>query len=226
MKTQTQQHNGHIRLLGLAALMATGLTLQAQTQISSGHVDIGIGYNSGWDLHVHDEENDIEYEPGDALFFVGNVAYNGGSSTWILPTTENPNLPFIGLATEETAPGLFQGDQITLSLKGVAGPGAFTLYSEDEFAVRTVLMNSADGFLSDSLTLAAGTHAHYFWEFSAAGDYTLTFESAGTLVGDIDPLFSGNVDYLFTVEAVPEPSTFALTGLGLAALVVFRRRHA
>jgi len=31
---------------------------------------------------------------------------------------------------------------------------------------------------------------------------------------------------LFTVSAVPEPSTFALAGLGAAALVIFRRRKA
>lgn len=34
----------------------------------------------------------------------------------------------------------------------------------------------------------------------------------------------GNYGAYFTVQAVPEPSTFALAGLGLAALVVLRRR--
>jgi len=243
MKTPTSHHQKHIRLLGLATLLATGLTLPAQTPISSGHADVGIDYDANenaWNLHVHDEENDIEYSPAtEALLFVGYDAHSlvpagaqwsflgsPGSSTWILPDTENPNLPFLGIGTEEIGSGIFTGDQLSLSLKAVSGPGSFALFSKDEFGDPTVLMNSGDGIsLADALTLGTGTHAHYNWAFSAAGDYTLTFEAAGDSVLN-GQTSSGNVDYLFSVQAIPEPSTFALAGLGLAALAIFRRRRA
>lgn len=35
----------------------------------------------------------------------------------------------------------------------------------------------------------------------------------------------GNYGAYFTVQAVPEPATFALAGLGLASLIIFRRRN-
>jgi surface-anchored protein len=243
MKLQAKHHTGHIRQLGLAALLATGLTLQAQTPIYNGHVDLGVAYDelaSEWDLHVHDEENDIEYSPAtDALVF---ISYDGhitvpagsqwsflgatGSSTWVLPNTENPNLPFLGIGSEEIDSGVFTGDQFSLYLKAVSGPGFFSLYDLDEFGDPILLMNSGDGItLADALTVGTGSHSHFNWAFSAAGDYTLTFEAVGDSI--LNGLTSsGNVDYLFTVQAVPEPSTFALAGLGLAALVILRRRTA
>ncbi|MEN9601170.1 MAG: hypothetical protein RIS56_776, partial [Verrucomicrobiota bacterium] len=49
------------------------LSAQSQTFISSGHVDIGIGYeDKAFDLHVHQEEPlDQEFAPGEAVFAVG-----------------------------------------------------------------------------------------------------------------------------------------------------------
>lgn len=241
MKQQTHHHTGQIRLLGLAALLTTGLTLQAQTPIYSGHTDVGIAYDeetNEWELHVHDGENDIEYFPAtDALIFVGYQAHmnvpagsqwsflgSEGSSTWILPSVENPNLPFLGIGAEEVGAGMFVGDQFSLYLKAVSGPGAFALFDLDEFGDPLVLMNSADGIsLADMATVLAGSHTDYNWAFSAAGDYTLTFEAVGNSI--LNGLTSsGDVDYLFSVQAVPEPSAFALVGLGLASLVILRRR--
>lgn len=49
----------------------------------------------------------------------------------------------------------------------------------------------------------------------------------GTWAGGGDGLDNGTqtfaVDDIFTVQAVPEPSTFALAGIGLAGLLIFRR---
>jgi hypothetical protein len=67
-------HKKYTTLLSLSALSL--LTAQANGQInfSSGHIDIGIAYEGGeWEPHVHDEENDIEYE-SDALLFHGDEA--------------------------------------------------------------------------------------------------------------------------------------------------------
>ena len=242
MKPRTHTETGRVRLLGLAALAATGLTLQAQTPIYSGHTDVGIAYDetlNEWDLHVHDEENNIEYSPAtNALIYVGYDALQtipggaqwsflgtAGNATSILPDTENPNLPFLGIGSEEIGAGIFVGNQFSLYLTSVMGPGSFALYSLDEFGSPTVHMNSADGItLADTLTINTGTHAHYNWAFSAPGDYRITFEAEGNSI--LNGLTSsGDVEYLFTVQAIPEPTTFALAGLGLATLVFMRRRR-
>lgn len=240
MKNQNIQIIGHIRRLGLAALLATGLTTQAQTTLYNGHTDIGVAYDpdgNEWELHVHDEENDEEYFPAtDALLFVGNQAHgfvpagsqwsflgSAGSEIWILPSVENPNLLFLGFGAEEIDEGVFVNDQFSLALKAVSGPGTFAVYDLDAFNSPLVLMNSADGINgADAHILPAGAHQDLNWAFSAPGDYSVWFEAFGisTLNGATS---SGDVEYRFRVEAVPEPTAGALAGVGALAMWLVRR---
>jgi len=224
--------------LGLASLLAITPAGHTQTPIFSGHLDIGLAFeDDDWDLHVHDEENDIEYSPpSDALLVVGLPALGpvpagplwsflgtAGSDIWILPQVENEDLLFLGLATEEIAPGLFIGNTISLTLKGVSGPGHSALYDTDAFGDPIVFMNTRAGIDgSDMVSLPVATHLHYNWAFSAPGDYILTFEAGGTLVADSLITSSGDVEYLFQV--VPEPSTLTLLALG-SVWLAFRRRR-
>lgn len=240
MKNQNTQKLGRIRQLGLAALLATGLAAQAQTPLYTGHTDVGIAYDATaneWELHVHDEETDTEFFPAtDALLMVKYQAHttvpvsaawnflgSAGSSTWILPNTENPDLLFLGIGAEEIEPGIFVGDSFSLALRGVSGPGNFALFDLDTFGDPTVRWNSADGFTgADVLSVVTGGHSHFNWAFSAPGDYIVTLEASGisTLNGATS---SGDVNYLFRVEAVPEPATGALAGVGALALWFGRR---
>jgi surface-anchored protein len=240
MKNQNTQKLGRIRQLGLAALLTTGLAAQAQTPLYTGHTDVGIAYDAianEWELHVHDEENDVEYFPAtDALLMVKYQAHttvpfgaawnflgSAGSSTWILPNTENPDLLFLGIGAEEIESGIFAGDSFSLALKGVSGPGNFALFDLDTFGNPTVRWNSGDGFTgADLLSVVTGGHSHFNWAFSAPGDYIVTLEASGisTLNGATS---SGDVNYLFRVEAVPEPATGALAGVGALALWFGRR---
>ncbi len=228
-------------LTGIAATAAV-INLNAQIPLDTGDTDIGIAYEDGWDLHVHKEEppNDGEYEPADALLQVNAQALttvpsgsqwsflgSAGSPVWILPSSPVESLLFLGFATEEIGDGIFEDDELTLSLTGVSGPGDFSVYSLT-FGNPTVWMNSGDGFSGvDSLVLPTGTHQHFNLAFTAPGDYTVTFEAAGTLVAGSQFTQSSPVDYFFTV-VVPEPSTAALTGVGIATwfAVVRRKRNA
>lgn len=66
----------------------------------------------------------------------------------------------------------------------------------------------------------AGTLAFYM----PTADYTAQPTPTSPKISDAAGGFA-NVDLVLnTVEAVPEPSTFALAGLGAAALLIFRRR--
>jgi surface-anchored protein len=242
MKKQNTQIIGRIRQLGLAALLTTGLASQAQTILTNQHADIGVTYEGGaWNLHIHNETEDIEYSPpsglNGAILQVGSAAASSvsvnplfsflgpaGSSVWILPNTQNPNLIFLGFGAEELATGLFVGDSVNMALHSISGPGEFAVFDYDFFGNPTALMNTRDGITAgDSVSLAAGAHNDLNWAFSAPGTYTVNFEASGTLVDGNVFTASGPVGYTFEVMAVPEPSSMALAGVGALALLLVRK---
>ncbi|MFT6059891.1 MAG: surface-anchored protein [Lentimonas sp.] len=237
-------HKKYTTLLSLSALSL--LTAQANGQInfSSGHIDIGIAYEGGeWEPHVHDEENDIEYE-SDALLFHGDEANstnfrltapgagsfgflgNAGDDIFIFPQVEDTSLPFIGIAAEEIDPADFATNEITLELSGFSGPGDFFLYQTDGFGTPNLLYDTTDG-LNDVLTLNIGSHAHYNFAFSAEGVYNVTLTASGILNDGFNTLStSAPATFLFGVNAVPEPSAFALiAGCMTLGFVAMRRRR-
>lgn len=224
--------------LWTAALALPG-ALVAQTVLRSGHMDLGIAYEDGvlkTHLHVHDPEPDgTEYEPDEAIIEVGlvskttvpaNPAYSflgpAGSPLYLLPASENPELPFLGLAAEEVAAGVFEGNTLKLTLVNFSGPGEFALFTVDAFGTPSVKMNTRDGVDdSDFAPVLAGSHGHANWAFSAPGDYEITFLPAGALVGGTQP--AAAEAGTFTFRVVPEPRTAALLSLG-AVLLLWRRR--
>ncbi len=217
-----------------AGALALPWPLAAQTILSEGHMDLGIAYEGGVlepHLHVHEPEPDgVEYAPGEAIVLVGfaarttvpaNPAFSflgaPGDSVYVLPSSHHPELPFLGLAAEEIASGEFVGDNLRLALTGFSGPGEFALYTVDAFGAPTVRMNTRDGVSgADYVNIAAGSHGHANWAFSAPGDYSLTFVASGTLVG-AGELASDPATFDFTV--IPEPETWALLLVGGATLL-------
>lgn len=214
-----------VALLPVLLIAIVGRSATAQTPtLSSGHADIGIGFEDGaFDLHVHDGVTDTEYSPSEVVVGVGPAAYTTtpaalsalapvGSSLWVLPKTQHPDLLFLGFATEELHPADWIGN-ISLTLTSVSGPGNFGLYDVGTFGNIQIRMNSADGISgNETLQLQPGNHSHYNLTFTAAGTYSIGFEAVGTHVTD-GIVRSGAVDYTFAV--VPEPGTYALLGLGL-----------
>lgn len=228
-----------VNVLAAALFGAATVNLTAQTHLWHDHADVGVNYEDGaWDLHVH--HHDLgEFEPGDAIVGVDIVAAlktvpagpqwsflgTPGSSVWILPQTHDPDLLFLGLGTEELATGIFTGDQVTLSLKGVSGPGNFAVYVTDMFGTPSVLMNSGDGITAgDAVTLSAGAHSHVNWAFGAPGVYQVDFEGSGLLAEGNLFTASGIVTYTFEVATVPEPGSLALLTIGALGLVWRSRR--
>jgi surface-anchored protein len=224
----------------LVAAMAVMIpAASAFTVLDDEHVDIGVGYSGagGWDLHVHDETNDAEYEPDEALLYVGGLAktlrpggsqwdflgVNAGDDVWILPTSQNPNLLYLGVGAEETDAGIFVNDRIDLFMRDVRGPGHVSVYTLDGFGAPSVLFSSSNGFSSaDLLPVFAQGHSHFFWAFTAVGLYEVDLEASGALVG-AGTTSSGIATYNFGVEAVPEPTTMAALALG-AAFMARRRK--
>jgi surface-anchored protein len=200
-----------------AALVAAGLTVHAgnKGRLSTGHADVGIAFEDDeWDLHVHDETNDIEYAPKDAKLIVGALAKGtipndpayaflgqAGDPIWVLPQVQNASLLFLGLGSEEIPNGLFANDSITFSLVRVKGPGKFVVYETDEFGGPQVFMNNRDAIDgSDEIELVAGSHQHVNWAFTKPGKYKVTFEAMAVLTAGGVEVSSGPVTYTFKVE--------------------------
>jgi surface-anchored protein len=224
-------------LLAAAVVVLCQTPARAQVVLTAGHADIGLGFGNGqWNLHVHDEDNGVEYAPSGApgatnwaLLQVGQSARTSrppgtqwnflgapaGGNVWILPQTQNPSLLFLGVAAEIEPPDAFSS-QITLTLKALFGPAGanFSVWTTDQFGNPTARMASFDGITAaDSLAVPIGGHAHFNFGFTQPGNYQIAFEASGTPTGT-NPPRSGDVIYSFQV--VPEPSSFAL--LALAAV--------
>ncbi|HRI15727.1 MAG TPA: choice-of-anchor M domain-containing protein [Verrucomicrobiota bacterium] len=225
-----------IRCFSLIASFALAdAGLPAPTPISSGHTDIGIGYEEGaFDLHVHDEENGLEYSPADALLVVksqalrlspgGAFSFLGpvGTPVWELPKVQDPELLFLGIGAEELVPSDWTGN-IEFSLKAVSGPGNFYLWDTDVFGNPVVKMDSANGIgPDDTVSVIPGSHTHLNWGFSAPGVYRISFETVGLNTTD-GPEESGPVVYNF--EVVPEPSALALAAVGMGAVMIILRQR-
>ena len=187
--------------------------------LRTGHADIGVNFeDDAWDLHIHDEETDTEYEPDEAMFYVGrdamltrtgdaaNTAYDFlgapvGSTLFVLPQVENPNLLFLGIGGEELADGLLEGDKATLRLASVSGPGQFSIWQSGLTPTTPkLLVATSDGIdTSDAFDVGAGSHAHANFAFTKQGFYEVTFVATG-IDASGNATDSGQVTYHFYVS--------------------------
>lgn len=229
--------------LVFASLLLGMSTTHGQVQYADGHADIGIAYENGdWDLHFHDEEAGGEFEPGEIFIYgsesnsnsfkfsapgPGNFSFLGdsGDDVFIFPQVESADLPFLGIAAEEIDAGIFIGD-ITVSFAGFSGPGDFFLYQVDSFSNPNVIFDSTDG-IGESLTISVGSHAHYNWAFTAEGVYTIGLSASGILNDGMGTFTQSPIaQYTFGVNAVPEPSSYALlVSLAVFCTIITKRRR-
>jgi hypothetical protein len=229
----------NLLMVALASMVA-GQAFGFSTILTTEHADIGVGYEGGvWDLHLHDEDNDVELEADETLVFVGpdaRVAQPGsstwnflgagaGNDVWILPQTQNNNLVFLGVAGEEIEPNVFDGNAVNLFLSAVrpgSGTGHFSIYSTDSFGSPTVRMSTFDGIsAADVLPVPVGGHAHYNYAFTGTGIWEVDLFAQGFINGQA--VTSDVQTYYFGVEAVPEPAT--MTVLAAAGLAAFLRKQ-
>lgn len=207
----TKQHRNRLAALIAAAMLLFAAPFgSAWTILTLEHVDLGIAYKAGaWDLHLHDESNDIEYAPGEALLYVGDAATTPrpagtqwdfigiapGEDVWILPAVQNPLLLFLGVGAEEVEAGTFasyfEGDPrvqasgawLRLELLDVVGPGHFSVWTSDAFGAPVAWMSSFDRGITahDSLFILEGTHTDYNWTFTETGLYDVTVRASAFL---------------------------------------------
>ncbi len=194
------------------ALLAGGLArADGPVGYSQGHVDlVDVELHDGeLELHIHDEDIDEEFHPEDVTFLVKDAAETAvpadpaygflgapGAPVWILPQTQDTNLIWPGIATEEIAPGDLLNDEVNIELVSVGGPGNLAIYTQDSFGTPTVLLDSGDG-LPDVLTIGL-VHLHANWAFTAPGTYTIVFKASAQLA-DSTPIESEPATYTIIV---------------------------
>lgn len=183
-------------------------------------------------------------------FAQGKVTFGNDASHLVQFTTDTTHLTanytsLAGLAVPQAGGASAQNMGLfTVELLAGATAGNLSVFS----TVNGAAVGLADGrFPNTTVTLAGlpgGTAAFFevrIWE-AAAGSFAATQTGAGrtTYLQATSPVFSmapggfaptpivsawpAGALNVGTVDPVPEPSTFALAGLGAAAMLIFRRR--
>jgi len=239
-----------MKKMTIMAFVAFSIVGQAQaiTILSSGHIDLGLGYSSGvWDPHVHVHGGD-EYETEEALLYYGTAAqalrpngsaYNvigvaAGAPIWRNYSSNQPNIPWLGFGFEEINQGTFgtftqtdarrdpiDGEWIDVSLESFTAPvGGNVTFFQGGGASPTIWFATSDGIDStDKFISTSGGHEHGSFVFTATGLYSLTFTASAIDKVTGNRITSAPYTYNFGVEAVPEPATMTALALGAAALL-------
>jgi surface-anchored protein len=203
----------------------------AQTNVTSGHWDISAHEHDGeLELELHNHDDDIEtaldgstitYNFSDIAKVDVTIGASNLGSLWVSPSSEAEadllGMPFIGFSAEElSAP--FTG-MVTFTMTGFSytgsGTGNFFMFEDDDLFFDSTAGPSNYG----SFSVNVGQHGHGEFGFSDAGLYTITLVASGN---NGEPV-SGD-PATFTFDVVPEPSTYALLGLGAGALALLRWR--
>ena len=218
MRTSTRLRAGvallPITLLGLVACAPPPPVPTPPAVLSDGHVDIGLAVEDGeFEPHVHDEENDAEYAPDEAVLTALPAAATTvpsdpalgflgapGDTTYVLPETQVPGLLWLGIGAEEIEAGVLVDDEFDMSIAAVDGPGTFAMYTVDGLGAPTVLVDSSDGLPDTLADLASGVHSHVNYAFSAPGKYKVSLRFTGTLADGNVAMDSGPVVYTFDVK--------------------------
>ena len=110
------------------------------------------------------------------------IGVPAGQRINVMPQTEAGSeaagVVFLGWAAEELTAADWNGN-LTWTLTGVSGPGAFSVYGSG--LTPDFDMASSDGINAmDSFTMEAGHHEHFNLGFSAPGTYQIQMQVAGT----------------------------------------------
>lgn len=242
MKSNWKVRRGtNMKISALKSLILAGIAAgsliwtpasSAQIYYTTGHGDIGIGYEDG-ELEPHWHLDAGEYAPDEVIARVSSATLSPVSSASFLGVADGStirvagsaaNQPNLGFGAEELDPSDWLGP-ITVTLNAFDGAGNFSLYTTNlSGAVTDVLFSSFNPsatYANNSFTMLPGDHEHFTFAFTEAGYHEITLTWSGTHVSD--GFKSSTATYGF--EVVPEPGTWALLGVGLVVVMIVARRR-
>lgn len=172
-----------------------------EATIDHGHVDLGLQVIDGQaeflarddsaEKPVWRELDDIVFDVSDsaqltlpedkAFSFVGAEP---GSQVWVVPQTEQAEVPWLGWNTQ--APSLMENVDrgLTLEYLGHQGPGEFSLFLQNGGFEPPQLLWSTKEESTDGFWVDLGTHTHANWVFTEPGIHQVRVRMTGDGAGE------------------------------------------
>jgi putative ABC transporter-associated repeat protein len=170
--------------------------------ITDGHVDLGARFADGtFQVQLRDDTADpaVWRDLSDTVLHVVDAAAvtvpadpafaflgPAGTRVWVLPQTQQPGIVWPGWNTQDPTVVERVDREVTWRLRGVDGPGTFSLFLTGEFGTPEVVFDSAKPYPQET-GIEVGSHVHGNWVFGAPGAYRLDIEMLATTV-DGDPV--------------------------------------
>ncbi|AAT89762.1 hypothetical protein Lxx20520 [Leifsonia xyli subsp. xyli str. CTCB07] len=188
--------------------------LDYSTQVVNGKIESYIGYNSsGTEVFREPSKTVLWLKPSSTVTLPAGYGQIGpaGSSVFMVPQTQNPELIWLGWSTE-TLSGAKVLSPVTWKLTDVDGPGTVKVFLDGQFGgIQSMVFDGAGSY-----SIRTGVHAHANWAFSQAGVYRLHFTQSATLTGGRE---SSDSEIVTVVVGDVDPVTAVPGGKGcLAAL--------
>jgi putative ABC transporter-associated repeat protein len=213
-----------------SAPLATTPSVPAATDqvvIGNGHVDLGPRFVDGkWTIQLRDDTADpavwrplenaviqatskarVAVPDDPAYTFLGKP----GQQVWVIPQVQQAGVVWPGWNTQDREVATRVDREVTWSLEGVRGPGAFTLFLNSDFGKPSPVFDSRKPFPQQT-GIDVNTHVHGNWTFDAGGTYLLDVSMTaeltdGSTVTDRRTLriYAGDGDArtAFATEATP-----------------------
>nr|QLJ99600.1 TIGR03773 family transporter-associated surface protein [Micromonospora carbonacea] len=161
--------------------------------IADGHVDMGPQLSGNtWTIRIKDDRTSppVWRETADVVLHVKDNAKitvpagadflgKQGEVVWLLPQSQQAGIVWPGWNTQHESVVSGVKGPVTWTLKGVTGPGRYTLFLTGSFGNADVLFDSDKAF-PQQLSVPLNTHAHGNWAFSKPGLYRLAVQMSGT----------------------------------------------
>lgn len=172
----------------LAYSVPPATNVAEQKVIADGHVDLGPRFVDGkWTIQLRDDTvepavwrplEDVVLQatgktqvavPADPAYsFLGKA----GQKVWVIPQVQQAGVVWPGWNTQDAEVAKRVDREVTWSLEGVEGPGAFTLFLNSDFGKPAPVFDSRKPFPQQT-GIDVNTHVHGNWTFDAAGTYLL-----------------------------------------------------
>ncbi|MEU4290813.1 TIGR03773 family transporter-associated surface protein [Kribbella sp. NPDC026596] len=172
----------------LLVLAPVAVPPSEQVVISNGHVDLGPRFVDGtWTIQIRDDTADpAVWRPLDNVVLQAtskaqvavpdDPAYGflgkAGQKVWVIPQVQQDGIVWPGWNTQDPEVATRVDREVTWSLEGVHGPGAFTLFLNSDFGKPSPVFDSRKPF-PQRTGIDVNTHVHGNWTFDAQGTYLL-----------------------------------------------------
>lgn len=169
-----------------------------RTVLETGHVDIGPRYRDGrWSVQLHDDHASpaVWRDPAGTVLRVRDTARQRvpadeayaflgakpGAEVHVVPQTERPGVVWIGWNTQD--PGVLGAISrgVTMTLRGVQGPGSVTVFLQSgNLGAPQVLWSTTRPF-PQPIWVETNTHTHANWVFGRPGNYLVAVDISADL---------------------------------------------